>query len=103
MTCAVDTTAEMQAELPRTLEPPFVVETQPPPFQCKPGTTPAGSWDTTTQTLNNIDPTFSNSYGRTDIQGCCFYGRGAMLTRGSCNYGKVRDGHIMYVSTCDMS
>jgi len=95
MTCAVDTNAEMQAELPRILEPPFVVDTQPPPFQCKPGTTPAGSWDTTTQTLNNNDPTFSNSYGRTDIQGCCFYGRGAMLTRGSCNYGKVG-----YLSCC---
>ena len=27
--------------------------------------------------------TFLNSYGRTDVEGCCFWGRGALGTRGS--------------------
>ena len=83
MTCKVDTGAEMEAEVPTTSLPPFLLDAQPPPFQCRPGNTGAGSWDENTQTLNKNDQTFSNAFGRTDIQGCCFWGRGILHTRGS--------------------
>eukprot|EP00571_Detonula_confervacea_P012972 CAMPEP_0172305388 /NCGR_PEP_ID=MMETSP1058-20130122/6691_1 /TAXON_ID=83371 /ORGANISM="Detonula confervacea, Strain CCMP 353" /LENGTH=1217 /DNA_ID=CAMNT_0013016979 /DNA_START=73 /DNA_END=3723 /DNA_ORIENTATION=+ len=88
MTCKVDTEAEIKADVPFTAVPPFLLDARPPPFQCRPGKTPAGYWDESTQTL--VDNTTSfNSYGREDIEGCCFFGRGALLTRGSCNYGKL--------------
>src|SRR6056300_466316 len=29
-----------------------------------------------------------NSNGRTDIEGCCWWGRGALHTRGTCGMGK---------------
>jgi len=35
------------------------------------------------------DPPFSNSAGRSDIRGCCWWGRGALQVRGVCSYGKL--------------
>jgi len=32
---------------------------------------------------------YSNTLGRTDIEGCCYWGRGVMLTRGRCSVGKL--------------
>ena len=87
MTCDVDKGAEIIADVPVTGEAPFLLDVQPPPFQCRPGTDPAGYYDEETQLIE--DTTLPNSYGRTDIEGCCFWGRGALLTRGSCNYGKL--------------
>ncbi|KAL7518476.1 hypothetical protein ACHAWX_003298 [Stephanocyclus meneghinianus] len=62
----------------------------PPPFKCQAGTGEgfyAGYWDTETGT-EVADIPYSNSNGRTDTEGCCWWGRGALNTRGICNIGK---------------
>jgi len=35
------------------------------------------------------DTAFANQYGRTDIEGCCWWGRGAIQTTGPCNMGRL--------------
>jgi len=60
----------------------------PPPFMCQPGNNNnAGYWDTNTGVP--VSAAYSNSNGRTDVEGCCFWGRGALLTRNVCNLGKL--------------
>jgi hypothetical protein len=63
----------------------------PPPFQCKPGSGEgyySGYWDAPNGPfVPNTE--YSNDLGRTDTEGCCFWGRGALLTRGVCNIGKI--------------
>lgn len=89
ITCNVDIKAEMQADVPGTAIPPFLIDMQPlPPFQCRAGTNPVGYWDAATDTLHENEA-LNNTNGRTDVEGCCFWGRGALLTRGTCNYGKL--------------
>lgn len=90
ITCNVDTEAEIEARTPLTTVPPFMLDARalPPPLQCRAGTDPAGYWDEATQTLQE-NATYFNSGGRSDVEGCCFWGRGALLTRGTCNYGKL--------------
>jgi len=38
--------------------------------------------------FDNSSP-FPNSSGRTDVEGCCFWGRGVIQTTGVCNFGKL--------------
>ena len=38
--------------------------------------------------FNNGSP-IPNSSGRTDVEGCCFWGRGVIQTTGVCNFGKL--------------
>lgn len=59
----------------------------PPPFKCEPGTANAGYWNTATGTEITNSP-YSNTAGRTDTEGCCWWGRGALLTKNVCNIGK---------------
>ena len=61
----------------------------PPPFRCKPVTDRinySGYWENGVLVAN---VSLENDLGRTDTQGCCFWGRGALLTRGVCNIGKI--------------
>jgi hypothetical protein len=37
----------------------------------------------------NNDSPVANSAGRTDVEGCCFWGRGVIQTTGVCNFGKL--------------
>ena len=37
----------------------------------------------------NNDSPVPNSSGRTDVEGCCFWGRGVIQTTGVCNFGKL--------------
>ena len=37
----------------------------------------------------NHDSPVANSAGRTDVEGCCFWGRGVIQTTGVCNFGKL--------------
>ena len=37
----------------------------------------------------NNDSPVPNSSGRTDVEGCCFWGRGVIQTAGGCNFGKL--------------
>mmetsp|Transcript_41604 Transcript_41604/g.88654 ORF Transcript_41604/g.88654 Transcript_41604/m.88654 type:complete len:164 (-) Transcript_41604:1132-1623(-) len=63
----------------------------PPPFKCRPGSgsgSYAGYWNTNTGTEIRNTP-YSNTVGRIDVEGCCYWGRGVLLTRGSCNIGKL--------------
>lgn len=58
-----------------------------PPFMCKPKDGFVGFYDTV---LKQVEETvFSNSYGRTDVEGCCWWGRGVLLTRGRCTIGRL--------------
>ena len=38
--------------------------------------------------FDNSSP-FPNSAGRTDVEGCCYWGRGVIQTTGVCNFGKL--------------
>ncbi len=63
----------------------------PPPFQCKPGSGEgyfSGYWDAPNGPFVP-NTKYANDLGRTDTEGCCFWGRGALLTRGVCNIGKL--------------
>ncbi|EED91216.1 predicted protein [Thalassiosira pseudonana CCMP1335] len=63
----------------------------PPPLHCKPGSGDGYySGYYSSQTAMEITNTpYSNTAGRTDVEGCCWWGRGALLTRGTCNIGKL--------------
>ena len=55
-----------------------------PPLKCKPGEgleDQSGYWDSDSNVLND-KTAYSNDLGRTDLQGCCWWGRGALKTRG---------------------
>lgn len=63
----------------------------PPPMECRPGSGPdfySGYWDTTSGTEIKRTP-YANTAGRIDVEGCCYWGRGVLLTRGACNIGKL--------------
>ena len=47
-----------------------------------------GYWDYDMGRENNADA-YANARGRVDIEGCCFWGRGVLQTRGTCMYGKL--------------
>ena len=86
MSCNVDTSMEIVSAGASSL----MVGRAPPPFSCRPKTDPfdyAGYWDVETGLATST--AYSNSIGRIDLEGCCFWGRGALLTRGVCNIGKL--------------
>jgi hypothetical protein len=61
----------------------------PPPLSCQPYSTTKiypGYWEDG-ELITNIPLT--NKLGRNNTEGCCFWGRGALLTRGVCNIGKI--------------
>mmetsp|Transcript_36726 Transcript_36726/g.78250 ORF Transcript_36726/g.78250 Transcript_36726/m.78250 type:complete len:474 (-) Transcript_36726:484-1905(-) len=58
-----------------------------PGFYCGPDENFTGAYDPNTR-LVEMGP-FANSAGRNDVKGCCFWGRGAMLTKGPCMLGKL--------------
>ncbi|EJK47381.1 hypothetical protein THAOC_33900, partial [Thalassiosira oceanica] len=89
MDCPVDDQARIKAKLSLTSVPPFVAEEElvPPPFQCKARNLPVGGWDVATGAL--VEGEVPNSAGATSTRGCSFWGRGALLTRGKCNYGRL--------------
>lgn len=63
----------------------------PPPLSCRPrstGESYTGYWDVPTGKELSLFP-YENTYGRTDVEGCCYWGRGALHTKGVCNIGKI--------------
>jgi len=63
----------------------------PPPLKCKAGSGEdvfTGYWDEISGRVITDAP-FPNVAERTDIEGCCWWGRGALSTRGVCNIGKL--------------
>lgn len=65
----------------------------PPPMQCYPRTVDepyTGYFDPRKGGSVQISPTRAvpSSIGRTDVEGCCFWGRGALHSKGTCAMGK---------------
>jgi hypothetical protein len=63
----------------------------PPPLSCQPYTTTTGNyypgyWE---DGALITDIPLTNKLGRNNTEGCCYWGRGALLTRGVCNIGKI--------------
>mmetsp|Transcript_15265 Transcript_15265/g.31162 ORF Transcript_15265/g.31162 Transcript_15265/m.31162 type:complete len:655 (+) Transcript_15265:70-2034(+) len=66
-------------------------EKPPMPFYCGPAQSYGGftgHWDYISETENRDRP-IENKLGRQDVEGCCWWGRGAIHTRGPCAYGKL--------------
>jgi hypothetical protein len=85
MECAVKKNMNLQA----TTSP--IYPNAPPPFTCRPRNVSesfSGYWDVKTG-KEMVSFPYKNSYGRTDIESCCYWGRGALHTRGICNIGKL--------------
>ncbi|KAL9188612.1 hypothetical protein ACHAXT_006990 [Thalassiosira profunda] len=72
------------------------IEKNAPPFTCRPkeydglteifpGYFDFGDGNVVKQTA------YANTVGRTDLEGCCWWGRGVLLTRGTCMYGKMSE------------
>jgi len=61
-----------------------------PPFFCGPREhfPFTGYYDAETDSVRNEEP-FANRAGRTDVQACCWWGRGAAQVKGTCMYGKL--------------
>lgn len=80
MECAVDTTMVVEGVThARWLG-------APPPMYC--GDRSTGYWDHVAG-LERQEPPFENAAGRSDIRGCCWWGRGVGQIRGVCSYGKL--------------
>eukprot|EP00986_Skeletonema_menzelii_P010229 scaffold4939_cov149-Skeletonema_menzelii.AAC.2 len=64
-------------------------KTGPPAFSCKPydGSSFPGFYDLFEDTI--VESAYSNSLGRTDVAGCCWWKRGALMTAGRCAFGKL--------------
>jgi len=79
-----------------------IYEGSPPPLECYPRTPTemfTGAWDPSLfnadgQTMGKVDPSSipsANSFGRKDVEGCCWWGRGAFPrgSSGTCVIGKL--------------
>lgn len=85
MTCNVDLNATMTAvSLFKN------GNSTPPAFQCRPKVGSddfSGYWNSKTDEVTISS--YANRYGRTDYQGCCWWGRGVLMTRGPCSFGRI--------------
>ena len=85
MACPVDRNMRLEATTGS------VYPNAPPPMTCKPrsmGESFTGYWDVGAGAEMNVFP-YENTFGRTDAEGCCFWGRGAIHSKGVCNIGKI--------------
>ena len=67
------------------------VVTTPPPFLCRPRDDDddhAGYWDGAAATHVRRVP-YPSALGATSVAGCCWWGRGALMTRGTCGLGRL--------------
>ena len=88
---------EVDVNMQKTAEPNHYQTQQnsifPPPMQCYPRTVNepyTGYFDPREggSVIISKSRAVPNSNGRTDIEGCCWWGRGALHTRGTCGMGK---------------
>jgi len=80
MECAVDSSMVLQAFVGISGSPPFFcADTSTHPF--------TGYYDPLSDSTVSSAP-FANELGRTDVAGCCFWGRGILLTQGICDIGR---------------
>jgi len=62
-----------------------------PPLECRPRESQGdftGHWDAELGVLNEIYP-YANRLGVLHNEGCCWWGRGVLMTRGTCSFGKL--------------
>lgn len=84
--CSKDTSMFVQA----VNSPP---NSKVPPMECRPREVGQGRevfpgyFDTVDSTV--VQSAFSNTIGETRIESCCYWGRGALMTRGRCAIGKL--------------
>mmetsp|Transcript_3028 Transcript_3028/g.6259 ORF Transcript_3028/g.6259 Transcript_3028/m.6259 type:complete len:546 (+) Transcript_3028:157-1794(+) len=64
-------------------------KTGPPALSCKPydGSSFSGFYDLFDDVI--VESAYSNSLGRTNVAGCCWWKRGALMTGGRCAFGKL--------------
>ena len=89
---------DMDMDMQMTAEPNHYYTTQqrtpfPPPMKCYPRTVEepyTGYFDPRDGGSVKVSRTRAvpSSIGRTDVEGCCWWGRGALHTRGTCAMGK---------------
>ncbi|EJK65669.1 hypothetical protein THAOC_13449 [Thalassiosira oceanica] len=83
--CSVDTEMSIRAvSKPRG-------SSAAPPFECTPKeseTSFTGYWESKLEFLEDTFP-YSNRFGATHVEGCCYWGRGILLTRGACYLGRM--------------
>mmetsp|Transcript_29382 Transcript_29382/g.69883 ORF Transcript_29382/g.69883 Transcript_29382/m.69883 type:complete len:1241 (+) Transcript_29382:412-4134(+) len=62
----------------------------PPPLECGPRfrIPSTGYWDPITLEESE-DVTYANENGRIDVEGCCWWGRGFLKTKGPCSFGRL--------------
>ena len=85
MQCSVDRNMKLQATTNA------IYAKAPPPLSCKPRSSVerhTGYWDVKKGSVVASFP-YKNSYGRSDVEGCCYWGRGAIHSKGVCNIGKI--------------
>lgn len=80
--CAVDLSASLVAMT-------AAGNSSSPPFFCAPTSTQpyTGFYEPISDKIVTKDP-FNNAIGRKDVQGCCYWGRGILLTAGVCHIGR---------------
>mmetsp|Transcript_32531 Transcript_32531/g.56670 ORF Transcript_32531/g.56670 Transcript_32531/m.56670 type:complete len:1231 (+) Transcript_32531:177-3869(+) len=91
MECPPDPGLQMSAVAALTSSDGAVADPNgPPAFFCGPRMyfPFTGYYDGESKTIRNDEP-FSNRAGRTDVQSCCWWGRGAAQVKGVCMYGKL--------------
>merc|ERR1719253_1437576 len=62
----------------------------PPPLQCGPKERipSTGYWDN--EEINEADKqAYANMNARVDVEGCCWWARGVLKTRGTCSFGRL--------------
>jgi len=106
-TCSAEE-AHMQCDVDLSMEITASTNAQwwgaPPPLRCGPKikypttgywnpnlSCPAGGCNSYAGQVGGqeIETTTANQAGRTDIEGCCWWGRGVIQTTGICNFGKM--------------
>ena len=80
--CAIDMSASLVATT-------AAGNSSSPPFFCAPTSTQpyTGFYEPISDKIVTKDP-FNNAIGRKDVEGCCFWGRGILLTAGVCHIGR---------------
>jgi len=89
--CTVDLNMRARARSPSIISSTSGGADAPGPFYCGPKTDYNGftghwSFEDNEEIFQSAK---QNKLGRTDVQGCCFWGRGSVPIRGTCAYGKL--------------
>jgi len=63
----------------------------PPALQCGPRSRipSSGFWDPAENAESDEGEAFANLVGRTDLEGCCWWGRGLLQMKGPCAFGRL--------------